>query len=986
MKVEESKASEFGWHIPLLLMLSALTANDAGAQEQAADTREAVELDVIEVTGSRIKRSELEGPQPLIIIDQQELAERGYTTVYEALSDLTINNGWKAETTEGPAFTPDVQTINLRGFGVGTTLTLINGRRLTNYPAPYQADTTVFSFGSIPVAAIERIEILASGASAIYGSDAVAGVVNIILRNDVNETTINALWGTPTESKSTRDDIRLQLVTGRMFDRGGFTFTAEYRHRDAILGKHYKHFDDQQEDYPYGQGIYARSIMVNDWFRNLFGVPFYYRDPADLTGMDGETACGLSGGGLVYAHRPPFHGNFCTDLDSGVPGIVFQNQHESLSLYFNGHLEIGDSGTELFSELLFYDAESSPDNDAALVLFSDVLDLTQPDSIGFGFYDWYLAQRSFNEKELGMDLTRRHKDRAYTIVGGIRGTFWDWHEYELSINYSNYSYKSTRPHWKWREAIDNFLGTWLGRGFTGQDWWSGGTLGENLPFGIGDPNNLYAPPNQAVYDAIGISSYDNETEDFYIQYIMSGDLRTMSAGPLSYALVAEYEDQDLTYKPDDLLRQLPPTTDAVGNPVTGLSGSGWAGLTGYNARGDRQRWSLGGELRIPLHETLILNAAARYDDYDSTSTSYSGTTPSASLEWRPVSGLLVRAGYTESFRAPDMALVFLQTGAYTGGYDYTQCYEQYVFLNGTDEGFDISGCDSTWQFVQRSGPQEFGGKPLDAETGDSYWFGFSWDVTDALNITADYTDMRLEQRVQSQSANGLLEDEWACYNGDEPSTTPCEQISKQIIRGTDPITGVSFIEDFYVTAINQFEEEGSFIDVRVTYDLDTKFGNWRFQGDYNKVLDHTLKLTPDSEEIDLKNDPIVGGWDFKSSFTGSLTWTYKNFSTTLTGIYRGPTAIYSCTTAINGCVGNDTGEDYYATENWWVDSYTTWNLTAAYNWTDAFMSRLRITNLFDEGPPWDDTFKFFHQPWYNYFVYPGAGIGRYAALELEYRF
>lgn len=985
MKIEESRAGKHARYITLVLMALSLTAGDTIAQDQAAEDQEALELDVIQVTGSRIKRSDLQGPQPILVIDQQEMAERGYTTVYEAISDLTINNGYKVETTESPAFTPDVQTINLRGFGVGTTLTLINGRRLTNYPAPYQANTTVFSFGSIPVAAIERIEILASGASAIYGSDAVAGVVNIILRSDIDETAINALWGTPTESKSTRDDIRLQLVTGKTFDRGGYTFTAEYRDRDSILGKHYRQFDNQQGDYPYGQGIYNRTIMTLDWFLNYFGFSPYYRDPADLLGTDGETACSLSGGGLVYAHRA-IAGDFCADPDQGVPQVSFQHGHESLSLYFNGHLDVGDTGTELFSEVLYYDAESSADDDATLFAFSDILNLTRPDSIGFGFYDWSLAQRWFNEKELGMDLTQKHEDQAYTIVGGVRGVFRDWHEYEFSVNYSNYSYKTQQPWFKSREFIDTFLGTWLGFGFVGEHWWSGGTLGEGLAFGIGDPNNLYAPPNQAVHDAIGISSYHNETEDLYVQFVMSGDMFEMDSGPLSYALVTEYEDQRMVYISDDLLRQLPPTTDAVGNPVTGLSGSGWAGLTGYNAKGDRQRWSLGGELRIPVHDKLVLNVAARYDDYDSTSTSYSGATPSASIEWRPVSGLLLRAGYTESFRAPDMALVYLQTGAYTNGFDYTACYERYVFVNGTDEGFNINICDPTWLFVQRSGPQEFGSKPLDAETGDNYWFGFSWDITDNLNITADYTDMRLEQRVQSQSANGLLEDEWACFNGDQPATTPCEQISQQIIRGTDPVTGVSFIEHFYVTAINQFEEEGSFIDVRLVYNLDTKVGRWRFQGDYNKVLDHTMKLTPGSEAIDLKNDPILGGWDFKSSFTGSLTWTYEDFSSTLTGIYRGPTALYQCTTAINGCVGNVTGEDYYATENWWVDAYTTWNLTAAYNWTDGLMTRVRIVNLFDEEPPWDDTFKFHQQPWYNAYVYPGAGIGRYAALELEYRF
>jgi outer membrane receptor protein involved in Fe transport len=988
MTIEGQKTRGAFWRVPLLAMLLAFTASGARAQDQQAEVGDdAVELDRILVTGSRIKRSELQGPQPMLVIDQQELAERGYTTVYEALSDLTINNGFKFESAESiGGFTPDVQTINLRGFGVGTTLTLINGRRLANYPAPYQSNTTVFHFGSIPVAAIARIEILATGASAIYGSDAVAGVVNIVLRSDIDETTVNALWGTPTESKSTRDDIRLQFVNGKVFDRGGYTFTGEYLNRDSILGEHFDQFDDHQDDYPFGQGAYDRSIVIADRFRWAFGMHPYYRDPAEVLGTDGGTACSLSGGGRFYAHRPPNVGYFCAHPGQGVAATNFQNGRESISLYFNGTLDVGDGGTELFTDLLYYDSEStSHDNNFGFQ--EDVLDLTRPDSVGFGFYDWYTVRRIFNEEELGMDLSLQYEDRAYTVVGGIRGTLRDLHDYEFSINYSNYKHEERKPALKWREMIDNLLGSWLGVSFFGFSWWSGGTLGEGLAFGIGDPDNLFGPPNEAVRNAIGYSTYGNETDNLFIQYVMSGDLFEMSAGPLSYALVAEYEDQTLTFVPDELLLQAPPTTDVNGQPITRVAGSGWYLLTGYDGVGDRQRWSLGGELRIPLHETLTLNLAARYDDYDSTSTSYGGDlTPSASIEWRPLSGLLLRAGYTESFRAPDMAVVFVRASAYTSGFDYVSCYEQYVFVNGSDDGFDIGLCGGTPLFVQRVGAQDLGGEPLDAETGDSYWIGFSWDITEHLNITADYTHMKLEQRVRSPGAQNLLDDEWACYNGDAPANTPCDMVENQIVRGTDPITGLSFIEQLYGTAINWFEEEGSYIDVRVTYDLDTKYGAWRFQGDYNNVLDHTARLTPESEAYNLKSDPFVGGWDFRSSFVGSVTWSYQDFSSTLTGIYRGATTLRNCTTAINGCVGNVTGEDYLANENWWIDSYLTWNLTAAYNWTDEFMTRIRVVNLTDEPPPVDDTHFNGLSPWYNVYVYPGAGIGRYAALELQYSF
>ncbi|MGD2129069.1 MAG: TonB-dependent receptor [Lysobacterales bacterium] len=959
------------------------------ADSSASDTKD---LGKVVVTGSRIKRSELEGPQPILVIDQEQMTERGYTTVYEALSDLSINNGYKFEGAEAALFTPDVETINLRGFGVGTTLTLINGRRLTNYPAAYQSNATVFSFGSIPVAAIERIEILATGASAIYGSDAVAGVVNIILKSDIDETTVNALWGTPTGTKTTRDDIRLQLTTGKTFDRGSYTFTAEYLNRDSIRGMDYDRYDNTEQDYPYGQGYHVRTILTLDWWKYYFTNGDYYRDPTEIFGTSGDQACSQAGTGLVYGTRPG-SGKFCGDPGQGAAEINFQNARESYSLYFNGKYEIGDNGTELFTDILYYSGKSKSYSNT-IYLSEDIFDLSKPSSIapipgdyGYLDYDWYSAQRAFNSADLGMDLSEKFEDEAYTVVAGARGVWADRHDWEASVNYSHYKYTSHRPWFKWRETIDTFLGTWLGTGYAGSDWWTGGTLGEGLEFGFGDPNNLYGVPNDAARNTIGTQTYGNKTDDLFLQFVLDGDLMEMNAGPLQYSFVAEYEDETLKFTPDALIQQSPPSTDVNGDPINGLTGSGWYRLTGYNGDGDRQRWSLGGELRVPLLSTLTLNLAARYDSYDSTSTSFGGDlTPSGSIEWRPFTSLLVRAGYTQSFRAPDMAQVFVRTGFFTSGYDYVACYEQYVFVNGTDEGFSTANCNSNSLFAQRIGAQDLGGEALDAETGDSWWAGFSWDVTDNLSVTVDYTHMKLEQRVLQQSVQGLLNDEWSCFIGDQPDTTSCDQVPNQIIRQTDPNSGISFIEDFYVTPINQFEEQASFVDVKVVYNLPTEYGNFRFEGDYNNVVDHTQKLTPDSEEVDLRNDPVNGGWDFRASFIGSLTYTYRDFTTTLTSIYRGGTALWTCTTFTNGCVGNVTGEDYLETGNYWTDSYITWNWTAAYNWTNDLSTRVRVVNVFDESPPWDDTFQGYEYPWYNYFVYPGAGIGRYAAVELQYTF
>ncbi len=970
----------------LLLSSSIALATSAWAQDESEDQEEDgqqssnAELDKVTILGSRIKRTDIAGAQPVIVIDNSQMTERGQLTVFDALSDLSVNNGFKFEGPESALFTPDVQTINLRGFGVGNTLTLINGRRIASYPAAYQSNTTVFNFGAIPVAAVERIEILATGASAIYGSDAVAGVVNIVLRSDVDDNTINFLYNTPTETKSNRDDIRVQFLTGKTFDRGSFSLAFEYQDREPINGGDLEQFDSQL-DYPFGNGVLDRQILTLDWFRSAFGIFPRYREPIDITGAaDGDAACAQANAPVEYAFREGA-GNFCGHDD--IADTNFRNEKEAYSIFLNGQMDVGDNGMQAFADFLYYTSESRS-KDGDIIISEDILDVTAPDTIGFGFFDWYLAQRDFTEEELGREFGEFFEDESFSLSLGARGPLGSNHDWEVSVNRSEYTYESERPWWKWREVIDTFLGTWHGVGFFGDDWWSGGTLGENLGFGLGDPSNLYGSTNSAaVLNAIGTQTYGNDTSSSSINFSLTGDVTQMKYGPLSYALVLEYEDQDFEFIPDELIQQRAPTTDVNGDPITGLTGSGWYRLTGYQGEGDRQRYAVGGELRVPLHDTFTLNLAARFDDYDSGSTSFgSDITPSASFEWRPTRNLLVRGGYTESFRAPDMAQVFVSTGFFTSDFDFVSCYEQAALTDPNvppPQEFDTGDCDSSTTFARRIGAQELGDEdPLDAETGFSEWLGFSWEIMDNLTFQADWSRVNLEDRVLQESTQELLDDEWECFRGNL-SGARCDQVATRIIRQTDSTTGLSFIDEFNVTPFNQFEEEVDSLDLRLFYDLNTDFGSFSFVNEYTHLISHDQILEPGSPPIDLRDDPIQGGWDFRSRYNGSVTYRNGDFATTLTVFRRGTTTVRRCTSQTDGANRCTNGDHR-------VGPYITWNWTGQYNVNDNFAVRARVVNLFDQEPPVDDTHLFFDEPWYNIFVYSGAGIGRQVALEAEYSF
>ena len=189
------KRSELSRALAAVLALSLAGVSGAYAQEADEDPEETTTsstsandpatLDRVTVTGSRIKRAEIEGPAPITVISRVDMEREGHQTVFDALQTLTQNSTDVQGEMFTSGFTPNASVINLRGIGPGYTLFLINGRRMAEYPQPYNSQSNFTNAAAIPSAMIERIEVLAGGASAIYGSDAVAGVVNVVLRENI---------------------------------------------------------------------------------------------------------------------------------------------------------------------------------------------------------------------------------------------------------------------------------------------------------------------------------------------------------------------------------------------------------------------------------------------------------------------------------------------------------------------------------------------------------------------------------------------------------------------------------------------------------------------------------------------------------------------------------------------------------------------------------------------------------------------------------
>ena len=225
---------------------------------ESSSSKQVKQLQKLSVTGSHIKRVDIEGPTPILTIDREQIEQSGASNLSELLRKLPLNNGESYNEFLTQSTTPGSSGINLHGLGQDATLVLLNGRRVANYSFALETTDTFVDLNSIPLGAIERIDIQKDGASAIYGSDALAGVVNIILRRDYDNSEISVEYGRSAEGDA--DENHLNFATGISNDSGNITFIFDYFQRQPfLLG------DRDFSDSAFQDGAYDPNSAGVDW-------------------------------------------------------------------------------------------------------------------------------------------------------------------------------------------------------------------------------------------------------------------------------------------------------------------------------------------------------------------------------------------------------------------------------------------------------------------------------------------------------------------------------------------------------------------------------------------------------------------------------------------------------------------------------------------------------------------------------------------------
>ena len=578
-----------------------LHAQENEKPQEVKDNKEEVKQEApkkfekVEVTGSRIRRTDFEGPTPVMIIDRKTLDDSSYNSVGDVLRDLPVSNFGSQRETTGTT-TSGSSTVNLRGQGSTNTLVMINGARLQRNGRSGAADMNL-----IPEIAIESTDILLDGASAIYGADAIGGVVHLKTRKDFTGVEGTVKYVLPEDAAGTRLDIG--VIGGKQYKNVSVTGAYQYRMNDELRGS----------DRPWLRPEVGSPTAPTPAYFSDNGTPGVGDDdrwamrPIDIAACNADPDSQYETEGVNDVCRYNWF-NIATEL----PKI---NQH---SAYTNIIWSI-DSRTTLDTSILFTNSTNNS-------TFAPVPYTMQVDPAAVAGWGVTLPDLSTD----GGVSRFRHR----FIAAGNR-------EFEYDNQAFNITSTLTRE----------FLETWEGNaimGFgqseTNSRTASGGMLiDEFLSIANSGAYNPYAPDPAALESAFFVPYQDTSAYDFFLDFGVNGELFTLwNDLPVSAAFGIQYNHSYYSDTSDP--------ESAAANVIGGASSGG---------TGDRDFGALYAEFLVPFTQKLEMQAAARVDWFSDFGLAAS---PMVAFKYAPTRSLAFRASGGRAFKAPLLQQVYASGG------------------------------------------------------------------------------------------------------------------------------------------------------------------------------------------------------------------------------------------------------------------------------------------------------------------------------------
>jgi len=909
-------------------------------------------MDRVEITGSSIKRIEGETALPVQVITREDIQKTGASNVEQLMLTISSNasSGQLVGASASGATTLGLSSVSLRGLNSTRTLVLINGRRVTPYGFGFVTDSVSVDINSIPLDAIDRIEILKDGASAIYGSDAIAGVVNFILRKDFKGIEATAEYGAATKNSASNKHASLAWGMGDLGkDRYNVMVVGSYTREKALFGR--------------DRSFASSGINENALNDTTSGNTF----PANIVSADGTTFGTVNPSAPTCPPPysildPAFFPTTRCRFDPS-PLVTLYPDSTRYGVFSSGKFDLTPT-LQLFAEASFFKSESNvviqptpisdqftipPNNPLAnqfpynafvggapvpgggtsgvpystilLTSASPFYPTTFVTGITGGATPDLLVRWRANVTG-NRDLTDTSK--ATRLVTGLRGTAGTW-DYEGALLYSGSQVT---------ERVND--------GFA--------VLSRTLPILNSGLVNFFGPgafadgrdTSPATLAALAAAEMHGDTLRTKTSLTSIGgkassDLATLAGGPLSLAVGAELRRE--TYNLD-------PSTELLQGDLSGYGGS--------FAKVDKTRTveAVFTEVNARVLQSLELNAAVRFDHYGNVGSS---TTPKIGLRYQPLKEVLLRASAGRGFRAPSLA--DLHSPNVTG-----------VSIPGlTDPERCIGANDTNPLDCQTQFPVTTGGNPnLKPEKSRNLTAGILLEPTNNVSMAIDYFWISLKDAI----SNGV------------PATTILGDTVKYaslITRGapTGGLPGPIVNIDQTNLNLGRIDLSGWDIDLKFSTGA-TPFGRFTLSGNGTYLSKYDVQ-NPDlsyTTALDTVNT-TSGGVTVRWRHFAALTWQAGAWTTSFTEQYQ------KRYTDLPGTIEQPVDPAVFIPRK--VNAYDIYGVQTAWSGIKGFTITLGVRNLFDAPPPYTNaggqtSFQGGYDPSY------GDPRGRFFYGRIQYKF
>ena len=960
----------------LACALACGTSAEQAAEDAEEESAEAIEEVV--VTGTHIKGANISGVLPVAVFDSEQIELFGVGSgdeLLEMMPEQGQNFFNEAENISGGVNSArgDVGAFNLRNLGTGNTLVLLNGRRMVN-AAGFQTEEVGGSFvpvntvnsNVVPTFGIDRVEILKDGASAIYGADAVAGVVNNVLESDFeglkmqvrygaydhierSPLSLNAAWG-----RTVNDGRTNVSVFGRFLSRERVNAQEDGRWANADLRS-------RATRWPWEGALAFRNSSAH----SLYGQ-FDVVASARSTGLR-NTLTDSSGEFEVYPVGDSrcqwaLNDKVCGAIDG--QGVIRYNLNEFRDLSAEltrytmlAHINHQLDTMEAFTEVMYYRAETNMFRHPSYAFSSVKLRVGAAN-----YYNPFGPCGSPNRLPAavipnvpcsGLQLeidTYRYAElprvvdvegSVYRLLQGLRGSLGDW-DWEGAVLFSKADRSDVT-----RNRVSNTLMV---------EALADPTPAAYNPFSGGVDSNL----ERALVDVYR----DNETTLFLTDFKMSHDaVFNLPAGPAGLVAGFEYRSESFKDNRDPRLDGTIAFTDFQGDTFPFVSDVMNSSPTPDN-EGDRGVTSLFVELQAPVFDSVDVQMAARYENFSDVGNTVVGK---LAVGWRPMDMLLLRASWSQAFRVPNLVTVNETIVARQNTRTDFACL--YAANNGGDPDQDTVDCRNS---IQRTAQ---GSDALAAEASDNYSVGVVLEPTDRLTLTLDYWSIEKIDTVglfgeENHTVLDLLlrlqhgTDNCAGFVGN-PAVERADEVDDDVAAiyraaGICPAGDIERVNDKYANLDTRVVEG---YDVGLRYRLETEAG--RFLLRYSASFLRKLSQDPGGDAATLVAaqragtlpgvtvsgfaDLVERNGNQRQKHNFALSWRRDAFGASLSAVKIGKVYQSSLTLEEN------TPEE----RRYWLEPMTTWNTTFDYRFrfqgADMRM-RLGIRNLTDERAPLADRY------------------------------